>query len=226
MLKKIIIIEDNKELINFIKDFLKEREDYFVEGFTSGSEGLKAIKKSQPDLVLVDLGLEDIRGETICAELRKEYPTLPIIILTGEKSPAMVVESLNLGADDYITKPFNADELHARIKARLRASGNEPQEKTLTSGDLLMNLDKLEVTRGGKKIDLTAKEFDLLKFLLLNKSRVLSREKILDTVWGFSPLAETRLVDVHVGKLRRKVDGGYKIQLIHTIRGFGYKIDE
>jgi DNA-binding response OmpR family regulator len=226
MANKIVIIEDNKELIDFIKEYLENHGEFNVDGYTSGVEALKILKNSKPDLTIVDLGLNDIRGETICEELRKEHPSLPIIVLTGDKSHESVIHSLNAGADDYITKPFNAEELLARINARLRAVNGEPTSRILTSADLELNLDTLEVQRAGKKIDLTAKEFELLKFLLMNKSRILSREKILDTVWGFSPLVETRVVDVHVGKLRKKVESGFKTTLIETVRGFGYKMGD
>lgn len=228
MLKKIAIIEDNSEIINFIKEFLQNSGDFDVNGYTSGIEGVKSIKTNKPDLALIDLELGDLRGETICVELRKSYSDveLPIIILTGEKSYDSVVRCLNSGADDYITKPFNAEELLARINARLRTSESQPIQHILTCADLEMNTETLEVTRNKVKIDLTAKEFELLKYLLVNKDRILTREKLLNAVWGYSAIVDTRVVDVHVGKLRKKVDEGHKKQLIETMRGFGYKICE
>mgnify|MGYP001415228427 CR=1 FL=1 len=228
MLKKIAIIEDNVDIIGFIKEFLKNAGDFDVIGHTSGIEGVKSIQNNKPDLVIVDLELGDLRGETICTELRKSYSDqeLPIIILTGEKSYESVVTCLNSGADDYITKPFNADELLARINARLRSTQNTPSKSILTCADLELNTETLEVSRGGKKIELTAKEFELLKFLLINKDRILTREKLLNAVWGYSIIVNTRVVDVHVGKLRKKIDEGYGKELIDTMRGFGYKITD
>lgn len=228
MLKKVVIIEDNIEIVNFIKDYLQASGDFIVTGYTSGIEGVKEIKANKPDIALIDLELDDLRGETICVELRKVYTDneLPVIILSGEKSHESIVQCLNSGADDYITKPFNAEELLARINARLRNSNVEPLEHLLKCGDLELNLDKLEVTRAGKKIDLTAKEFELLRYLMINKERILTREKLLNAVWGYSAIVDTRVVDVHVGKLRKKIDEGHSKHLIETLRGFGYKIAE
>ncbi len=224
MLKKIIIIEDNKDLINFIKEFLSENGGFVVEGYTSGTEALKVLKLNKSELVIIDLELDDIRGETICMELRKLYPDLPIIILTGDKSQETTINALNAGADDYVTKPFNADVLLARINARLR-NGSNTVTNILTAEDLSLNLETLEVERAKKKIDLTAKEFELLRYLLQNKSRILTREKILNAVWGYTTIVDTRVVDVHIGKLRDKLEKGFKTKLIETSRGFGYRIN-
>lgn len=225
MSTKIAIIEDNVQLVEFITEFLKTQGDFQIKAHTSGAEALKSLKLNKPDIVLLDLGLEDIRGETICVELRKLYPELPIIILTGDNSKTSLVNTLNSGADDYITKPFDAAELLARIQARLRQTNNQPNNNLLTCQDLTVDLNKLEVTRSGKKIELTAKEFDLLKYLMVNKSRILTRDKILDEVWGYSVYVDTRVVDVHVGKLRKKLETGFKGKLLETIRGFGYKMN-
>jgi len=226
MIKKIAIIEDNVEIIDFVKEYLKSTGDFDVVGYTSGIEGIKNIKLSKPDLAIIDLELGDLRGETICVELRKTYSDteLPIIILTGDKSHETIVRCLNSGADDYVTKPFNAEELLARINARLRNTSMMPSQQILQAGDLEVNLDTLEVKRGGKHIELTAKEFELLKYLLINKDRILTREKLLNAVWGYSAVVDTRVVDVHVGKLRKKIDSGFKTPLIETMRGFGYRI--
>lgn len=225
MAKKIVIIEDNKDLIQFIKDFLSEAGDFEVIGFTQGTEALKKLPNINADVILIDLELEDIRGETICVEIRKEDKEIPIIILTGDKSQESIINCLNSGADDYITKPFNAEVLLARINARLRTS-DSAASKRLTARDMVMNLETLEVERGGKKIDLTAKEFELLKYLLQNKNRILTRDKILNAVWGYTTIVDTRVVDVHIGKLRSKVEENFKDKepLIETARGFGYKI--
>lgn len=223
---KVVIIEDNTSLVEFIKDFLKSNGDFQVTGYVSGTKALSSIKLNKPDLVLVDLELTDIRGETICTELRKDYADLPIIVLTGDKSQESIIKCLNSGADDYITKPFNAEELLARVRARLRTNPDQANLNVLlTCGDLVLNQETLEVTRNGELLDLTAKEFELLKYLLVNKSRILTREKILDAVWGYSSIVDTRVVDVHIGKLRKKVDEN-RTPLVHTIRGFGYKVTD
>jgi DNA-binding response OmpR family regulator len=227
MLKKLVIIEDNTQLIQFIKDFFKSKgDDYKVEGYSSGLEALQVIKNNKPDIVVIDLELDDIRGETLCVELRKVYSDLPLIILTGDKSQQSIINCLNSGADDYITKPFNAEEFLARVNARMRAQMSSSSEtQVLTTNNLSLNLDTLEVTEGKQKISLTAKEFELLKYLLLNKGRVLTREKILYAVWGYTVEVDTRVVDVHIGKLRKKIEKGKK-PIIESIRGFGYKINE
>jgi DNA-binding response OmpR family regulator len=226
MIKKIAIIEDNQEIIQFIDDYLKEIGDFDVQGYHSGADALRNLKISKPDLALVDLELGDIRGETVCTELRKVYSDndLPIIILTGDKSQESIVRCLNAGADDYVTKPFNADVLLARINARLRNTHMIPATQVLTCGDLELNMETLEATRAGKRIDLTAKEFELLKYLLINKDRILTREKLLNAVWGYTAIVDTRVVDVHIGKLRKKIEEGFAYPLIETMRGFGYKI--
>jgi DNA-binding response OmpR family regulator len=226
MLKQIVIIEDNLELIKFIENFLKTSGDFQVKGYPTGSEALKSLKLNKPDLVLIDLELTDLRGETICVELRKDYPDLPIIILTGDKSQSSIVTCLNSGADDYVTKPFNADVLLARINARLRNVDSVPNNQVLTLGDLSVNLETLEVKRDSKLIELTAKEFELLKYLVMNKSRILTRDKILNAVWGYNTIVDTRVVDVHIGKLRKKIEDGFKTKLVETVRGFGYKVSE
>jgi DNA-binding response OmpR family regulator len=226
MLKQIVIIEDNIELIKFIENFLKTSGDFQVKGYATGSEALKSLKLNKPDLVLIDLELTDLRGETICVELRKDYPDLPIIILTGDKSQSSIVTCLNSGADDYVTKPFNADVLLARINARLRNVDSIPNNQVLTLGDLSVNLETLEVRRDSRLIELTAKEFELLKYLVMNKSRILTRDKILNAVWGYNTIVDTRVVDVHIGKLRKKIEDGFKTKLVETVRGFGYKVSE
>lgn len=217
-----MLIEDEYEISNLIKEYLTEK-NFNVWCYSSGAEALKTLRKNQPDLLIVDLGLPDLRGESICIECKKNYPQLPIIILTGDSQPMSVVNLLNLGADDYITKPFNLDELVARIQARLRANKMETSN-ILQVDDLVLNNETLEVKRQESSIDLTAKEFELLRYLMINKNYIVSRDKILNRIWGFAPEVETRIVDVHIGKLRKKIDQDYEKKLIHSVRGFGYKI--
>jgi len=223
MLKKIVVIDDNPEILEFVKEYLDSEGGFAVLKFEAGLAALHSIKLDKPDLVIVDLGLSDIRGETLCAELRKIYKDLPIIVLTGDKSPESLVNSLNAGADDYITKPFNATELVARINAKLRTNSDN-DNRTLSAKDLSLDTESFLVARSGKTIGLTAKEFELLKYLLVNKGRVLTRDKILYAVWGYTSEIDSRVVDVHIGKLRKKLEAENSQPVIESVRGFGYKL--
>ncbi len=223
MAATILVIEDDPGLQNYLKDLLLEN-DFVVHTAADGVIALNTLKKSEPDLVVLDLGLPNLSGETVCLEIRKKYPKLPIIILTARDAVADKVRGLNLGADDYITKPFVAEEFIARANARLRKT--DSTSDTLKVGELELNSKTLEVKRAGKPLQLTPKEFHLLQYLMSNKGRILTREMILNRIWLSSPDIETRVVDVYMGYLRKKVDTGYKKQLIQSVRGFGYTIKE
>lgn len=219
----IAVIEDDLHLLEFLQQLLVD-QGYVVHTASDGVKALKLIEKVQPDLVLLDLELPTIKGDTVCIETKKNYPQIPIIILTARDATSQIVQGLNLGADDYMTKPFEAEELVARVRARLRT--NNGQEKILTASDLMLNPQTMEVRRADKKIDLTPQEFRLLEYLLSNKGRVLTREMILGRLWRTNPDIETRVVDVYVGYLRKKIDSGSEVKLIQSVRGFGYKIDD
>ncbi|MDE2026188.1 MAG: response regulator transcription factor, partial [Patescibacteria group bacterium] len=221
MINKILTVEDDQGLQEYIKELLLDN-GYSVETAPDGVSALNQLKKSQPDLMVLDLGLPNLTGEAVTQEVRKKYPELPIIMLTAKDESSDIVRGLNLGADDYITKPFNADILLARIKARLRHS----DEVTLTADDLTLNNKTFEVNRAGNQITLSPHEFKLLQYLLSNKGRVLTREMILNRVWLYSYEVDTRVVDVYVGYLRKKIDAEYKKKLIQSVRGFGYMIKE
>lgn len=221
MVNKILIVEDDTSIQEFLRELLLDN-GYSVETASDGVIALNLIKKSQPDLVLLDLGLPNLAGEAVCTEIRKKYPDLPVIILTAKDDVSDVVKGLNLGADDYITKPFVADELLARIRARLRHG----EEVTLQVGDLEVNNKTFEVKRSDKSITLSPHEFKLLQYLMSNKGRVLTREMILNRVWLYSYEVDTRVVDVYIGYLRKKIDSEYKKKLIQSVRGFGYMIKE
>lgn len=216
---KILLIEDDDDIRKTLKDILIQR-GFLVETIGDGAEALSLIKKLPPDLLLLDLGLPNISGESICKEAHKLYPDLPIIILTAKNQTSDIVNGLTIGAVDYIPKPFEIDELLARIKVRLKLAESE----LLEAGDLQMNTKTMAVTRGGKKITLTPHEFRLLQYLLMNKGSVLTREMILNRVWQYSYDIDSRVVDVYIGYLRKKVDGGTKNPLIVSLRGFGYTI--
>ncbi len=223
MLQKILIVEDDKSLQSYLKELLLDNE-YNVSLAGDGPVALEMLKKSAPDLVVLDLGLPTMNGETVMVNIRKNYPELPVLILTAKDSVSDIVSGLSLGADDYITKPFNADEFLARIKARLRSKGGF--KKILTAGDLELNKETLEVSRSRKKIQLTPKEYELLNYLLSNKGRILSREMILSRVWMYSSDIDTRVVDVYMGYLRKKVDSKHSKKLLQSVRGFGYMIKD
>lgn len=223
MVNKILIVEDDTGLQQYLKELLLENE-YSVQAASDGISALNTMAKYPPDLVILDLGLPNMSGETVCMEIRKKYPESPVLILTAKDSTSDIVQGLNLGADDYMTKPFVADELLARIKARLRSKNNIDQK--LRVGDLELDNKTLEVKRAGKLIQLTPQEFKLLQYLMNNKGRILTRDMILNRVWLYSQDIETRVVDVYMGYLRKKVDSGFQKKLLHSVRGFGYMIKE
>ncbi len=223
MLSKILTVEDDTGVQKYLKELLLDN-GYLSQIAADGISALDFISKSPPDLVILDLGLPNVSGESVCREIRKKYPDLPVIILTARDTVSDVVEGLNLGADDYITKPFVADELLARIKARLRHNGKV--DTKLRIADLELDGKTYEVKRNDKEVQLTPQEFKLLEYLMLNRGRVLTREMILNRVWLYSQDIETRVVDVYMGYLRKKIDGPFKKKLLHSVRGFGYMIKE
>lgn len=223
MTKNILVVEDDLGLQKYLKELLIDN-GYVVSIATDGVAALNNISKLTPDVVVLDLGLPNMSGEAVCQEIRKKHPHLPVMILTAKDSVADIVSGLNLGADDYMTKPFVADEFLARLKARLRAQGME--DAKLKVGDLQLDPNTLEVTRGENQIQLTPQEFKLLQYLMANKGRILTREMILNRVWLYSPDIETRVVDVYMGYLRKKIDEGFEQKLIHSVRGFGYMVKE
>ena len=224
MVSTILIVEDDTGLQKYLKELLLDN-GYSVQSAADGIAALNSLKKTQPDLVILDLGLPNMSGETVCLEIRKNYPTLPVIILTAKDTISDIVQGLNLGADDYMTKPFVADELLARIKARLR-SKDASNDSKLIVGDLELDNKTLEVKRNDDLVQLTPQEYKLLQYLMSNKGRILTREMILNRVWLYSPDIETRVVDVYMGYLRKKIDERYDKKLLHSVRGFGYMIKE
>jgi DNA-binding response OmpR family regulator len=219
----ILIVEDDSGVQTYVKELLQEN-NYSVQIAADGVVALNSIQKLAPDLVLLDLGLPNMSGEAVCLEIRKKYPKLPVIIFTAKDSVSDVVQGLNLGADDYITKPFVPEELLARIQARLRESGSN--DNKLKIGDLELDSETFEVKRGTKPVHLTPQEFRLLQYLMTNTGRVLTREMILNRVWLYSTDIETRVVDVYMGYLRKKIDKGQSKKLLHSVRGFGYMVKE
>lgn len=223
MIYTVLIIEDDEGIQTYLKELLLD-SGYNVMTASDGVTGLKIIKKSVPDLVLLDLGLPDMSGESVCAQIRKDYPELRIIMLTAKDTPHDVIQGLNIGADDYLTKPFVADVLLARIQARLRRRNGE--DSKLKIADLVLDTKTLEVTRDNKAIPLTPQELKLLQYMMQNKGRILTRDMILNRLWLSSVDIETRIVDVYIGYLRKKIDTGFEKKLIHSVRGFGYMLKE
>jgi DNA-binding response OmpR family regulator len=219
----VLVVEDDKGLQKYLKELLLDN-GYGVHAVGDGIAALEYFKKTTPDLMVLDLGLPTMSGEAVCQEVRKKYKDLPIIILTARDAITDIVKGLGFGADDYITKPFVADEFLARIKARLRKQGGN--DTVLKISDLELDSRTLEVKRQGKLIQLTPQEFKLLQYLMSNKGRILTREMILSRIWLYSSDVETRVVDVYMGYLRKKVDTGYNKRLLHSVRGFGYMIKE
>ena len=223
MVQTILIVEDDKGLQKYLRELLLDN-GYSVQVAGDGVIALDMLSKAQPDLLVLDLGLPNLTGEAVCMEVRKKYPAVPIIILTAKDAITDIVHGLDMGADDYMTKPFVADEFLARLKARLR--NKEGGDDVLKVFDLVLDPKSLEVHRGSNLIQLTPQEFKLLQYLMSNKGRILTREMILNRIWLYSPDIESRVVDVYVGYLRKKIDTGHKKKLIHSVRGFGYMVKE
>lgn len=215
----IVSIEDDRDVAEYIQHVLA-RVGFTVHIADDAPKGLSLIESVNPDLVLLDLHLPTVHGESVLEQLKMEHPQLPIIILTVENDPRQVAKSLNLGAEDYVSKPFSPEELVARVRARLRTPNGDHEK--LEVHDLVMDISSHEVRRADVQIDLTPQEFKLLQFLMMHPNQVLSRESILSRIWGTSPDVETRVVDVYIGYLRKKIDQPFSTPLIHSIRSFGY----
>ena len=222
---EILIIEDERPIAELLKYSL-EREGYQVRMAHTGADALAAIAAKTPDLILLDLMLPDMDGLSICRQVT-EQRRAPIIIVSAKNDQVDKIIGLEYGADDYITKPFDIREVLLRIQSVLRRGGAaSPQtgpSDVLSLGDLTLTRSKHEVQKGGVRIELTPKEFDLLAILLENKGKVLSRAELLEKVWEFAYIGDTRTVDIHIQRLRRKLGTD---KLIETVFGVGYKIRE
>lgn len=228
MKKRILVIEDEAQIARVLKMEL-EYEGYEVSIEYDGKNGLEGALKGDVDLVLLDVMLPELSGIEVLRRLRKVNHKLPVILLTARNSTFDKVNGLDHGANDYITKPFEIEELLARVRSCFRHYTLETvsTESTLiTVGDLSIDTDTREVKRNNTSITLTPKEFDLLNYLALNKNKVVSRENILFNVWGYDYEGETNVLDVFIRHLRKKVDEGFSTQLIHTVRGIGFTIKE
>jgi len=214
----LLLVEDEPSVGGLVRTYL-ERSGYRVVWVRSGEEALVELGRQSPRLVVLDVGLPGIDGFEVCRRIRARS-SVPVLMLTARDEEPDRVGGLELGADDYVTKPFSPRELAARIKAVLRRSESEPRTEELELGGVSLRRDAHEVTVDGEPVELTGKEFDLLAFLLEHPGIVFSREQLLDRVWGLSYPGGTRTVDVHVAQLRRKLG---RPERIVTVRGAGYK---
>ena len=222
----ILIIEDDKNILELVKYNLEE-EGFRVRTATKGNTGLEMALKERPALVILDLMLPEMNGLEICKILRQNEKTrmTPIIMLTAKGTESDKVVGLELGADDYVTKPFSPRELMARIKSALRRFREKPVEEILKAGTIELDTKKHELRLKGKPVAITAKEFELLGVLMNSKGRVLTREVLLAKVWGYEDFVniETRTVDMHIGQLRKKM--GKEAERIVTVQSVGYRFD-
>ena len=224
MPRKVLIVEDDKNIADLMRLYL-EKESMECQVSNDGLEGLEKFHQFQPDLVMLDIMLPGMDGWTICRKIR-ETSKVPIIMLTAKGELEDKVNGLELGADDYITKPFEMKEVLARIHAVLRRYGEEEQtEKRLTFDKLVINLDSYELLVDGKRVDTPPKELELLYHLASSPNRVFTRNQLLDEVWGFDYFGDSRTVDVHIKRLREKLEGVSDQWSLKTVWGVGYKFE-
>jgi two-component system, OmpR family, response regulator len=224
---RVLLVEDDPRIVSFLQRGL-QAEGYSVEVARDGRNGLDLARRGDFALIILDRMLPEIEGLEVCARLREEGSRSLIMMLTAKDELQNKVDGLKRGADDYMTKPFALDELLARLEALLRRGRDEgapaAPPQVLQVGDLRLDLETKGVRRGGRRIDLTAKEFALLAYLMANAGTVVSRAKLLSNVWGMNFDPGTKLVDVYIRYLRRKVDEDEAEPLIQTVRGFGYMV--
>ncbi|HEY5442486.1 MAG TPA: response regulator transcription factor [Candidatus Saccharimonadales bacterium] len=222
---KLLLIEDNPALVKSVMDFLGDT--WKITATASGHDGIRMAQATIYDMIILDLTLPDIYGHDVCKALRKAGVATPILVLSGIAESDSKIDLLQSGADDYVTKPFNIDELRARLLALLRRGHLDTETPYLLKIDTL-TLDPLkrQVERGGQKIALRRKEFDILEYLLRNRGRVVTRTMIMDSVWEANSDSWNNTVDVHIKSLRDKIDRPFKRQLISTAYGVGYTITE
>lgn len=226
--EKILVVDDEEHIVELIKYNLLS-SGYKVISCNNGSDAVKLAIKEKPSLILLDLMLPEKDGYDVCKEIRakSEIKDTSIIMLTAKSEEFDKILGLELGADDYITKPFSIRELLARVKAVLRRRVSIGEDSSfMTFGDLTANFEKREITIKDKKIELTLKEFELLEMLIKNRGKILTRETLLDKIWGYEYIGETRTVDVHIRYLRKKIEEDDKNpKYIETIRGVGYRFN-
>ncbi|HYK52792.1 MAG TPA: response regulator transcription factor [Candidatus Eremiobacteraceae bacterium] len=219
-----LVVDDEPHVVELISDVLTS-EGFSVSTAADGPAALRRARASQPDVVVLDVGLPGLDGYEVCRALRKEAP-VPIVFVTARGAEVDRIVGLELGADDYVVKPFSPRELLARVRAVLRRSGvpEPPPMQRRVAGDLAIDADKREVTLGGRRVDLKPREFDVLWLFVRNDGRVFTREQLIETLWGFDFEGDPRTVDVHIRRIRRALgDRADKPRYLHTIHGVGYK---
>lgn len=225
--EKILIVDDEDHILELIKYNL-EVNGYKVITAVNGIDALSLVRSEKPNLVLLDVMLPKMDGFDVCKEIRKDnlISNIPVIMLTAKSEELDKIIGLELGADDYMTKPFSVRELLARVKAILRRTKLQKIERSFNFGDIEIDFDQHAVTKNNSRIDLTLKEFELLDVLIRNKGRVMTRDFLLDKIWGYEYIGETRTVDVHIRHLRKKIERDDKNPIyIETIRGVGYRFN-
>ncbi len=222
----VLIVEDDRRIAELLELYLK-KEGYAVQLAFDGGQGLSLFRSTQPDLVLLDVMMPVMDGWAVCKAIREES-AVPVIMLTAKSETEDKVTGLKMGADDYITKPFEMQEVLARIEAVLRRSkpnANTPKSRRLTFDKLCIDMDAFELTVDGKKVDTPPKEMELLFYLASSPNRVYTRNQLLDEVWGFDYFGDSRTVDVHVKRLREKLEGISDQWCVKTVWGVGYKFE-
>ena len=220
---RILIVEDDKGTVRFIKKGFSE-EGFMVDAVTEGDEGLFMAKTETYDLIILDVMLPEINGFEVLKGIRKKGVLTPVLFLTAKDEKEDIIHGLDLGADDYLVKPFAFAELLARVRAVLRRGQKSDQMQKLTVGNLALDRVKRQARRANEMIELTAKEFQLLEYMMRNAGQILTKTMILERVWGYDFDTQSNIIEVHMNRLRAKVDKGFDTNLIHNVRGVGYVI--
>lgn len=221
---KILLVEDEERLASFIRKGISA-EGYEVEVAYDGRTGLALFQREIYDLIILDVNLPQLNGFELCRLIRSENEAIPVLMLTALDSLADKSDGFNAGADDYLAKPFEFQELLLRLRALTRRSGSRPKQ-ILRLADLELNLDTKTVTRAGKRIDLTTREYALIEYLMLNKGKIISRVDISERVWSLNFDTNSNVIDVYISYLRKKIDKDFSPRLLHTIVGMGYVLRE
>ena len=223
MREAILVVDDDEKITSMLRRSLAF-EGYAVRTANDGKQGLAAVMEKEPDLMILDVMMPYVDGWEVCRRIREAGSQFPILMLTAKDEVQDRVKGLDLGADDYLVKPFALEEMLARVRALLRrkADASVKPDNKLQFEDLVLDMDTREAMRGDRIIDLTAKEFELLQFFMLNPKRVLSRDRIMEKIWGFDYSGESNVLEVYVALLRQKLEEGGEPRLIHTVRGAGY----
>ncbi len=220
---RILVVEDQKDLNEIIVRKLS-RENYAVDSCANGEEALEYMEFAEYDAVILDIMLPKLTGLGVLKKIRKEGNKTPVLLLTALGTVEDRVAGLDAGADDYLVKPFDFEELTARIRAMIRRAGGR-SDNVISAGDLLLDQDKRQVKRGDKEIVLTAREFDILEYLMLNRGKVLSRDKLSTHVWNYDYDGGSNVIDVYMHKLRKKIDENFEEKRIVTLKGVGYMVE-